>query len=118
MSIDDTPGAAVRETIPAAPAVLQIRRGDRVIGVVLADEHGYRWQRTGDPDRLVTIAMVTAGAVATAAFVAGAIRRPPVQRITMGPGGWVSFRGTRSPRLRGPRRPWWVHALGARPLDR
>jgi hypothetical protein len=118
MTTDDTPDTAVRETIPTAPAVFQIRRGDRVIGVVLADEHGCRWQRTGDPDRLVTIATVTAGAVATAAVVAGAFGRPPVQRITMGPGGWVSFRGTRSPRLRGPRRPWWARALGARPLDR
>jgi len=41
-----------------------------------------------------------------------------VQRITMGPGGWVSFKGTAAaPRLRGPHRPWWAVLLRARPLD-
>ena len=68
-------------------------------------------------DRDVVVAAV-AGAVAggvVAAIAAG--RQAPVRTISMGPGGWVSFRGTRPPRrLRttNGRRPWWAHLLAAR----
>jgi hypothetical protein len=96
---------------------MPVTRNGRTIGIVLADGTGYRWQPTPDVDQLVTVATVTAGAVAVAGLVAAAFRRPRVQRITMGPGGWVSFKGAATPRLRGPRRPWWAVLLRARPLD-
>jgi hypothetical protein len=105
-------------TTPAAPSVVPVTHGDRTIGVVVIDGQGSRWQRTPDLDRVLTVATVTGGAVAAVGLVAAAVGRPRVQRITMGPGGWVSFRGAGSPRLRGVRRPWWAHLLRARPLDR
>jgi sugar/nucleoside kinase (ribokinase family) len=107
-------------TIPiadSAPSVLPVVRQGRTIGVVLIDDEGARWQPTPDLDRLVTVATVTAGAAAAAGLLAAALRRPRVQRITMGPGGWVSFKGSAAPRPRGPRRPWWAVLLRARPLD-
>lgn len=108
---------AESRTAPA-PGVLEITRGRRTLGVVLVDGDGCHWQRTSDVDRLATVAIVSGAAVAGIGLVAAAARRGPVQRITMGPGGWVSFRGTGSaPRLRGGRRPWWAVVLRARPLD-
>ena len=108
-------------TVPmasGAPSVMPVVRHGRTIGVVLVDDQGgVRWQPTSDVDRLVTVGTVTAGAVATAGLVAAAFRRPRVQRISMGPGGWVSLKGSAAPRLRGPRRPWWAVLLRARPLD-
>ena len=100
-----------------APTVIPVVRHGRTVGVVLVDAEGARWQPTNDVDRLVTVATVTAGAVATAGLVAAAFRRPRVQRITMGPGGWVSFKGGAAPHVHGPRRPWWAVLLRARPLD-
>ena len=38
--------------------------------------------------------------------------------VSMGPGGWVSFKGGEKPRPRGPRRPWWAVLLRARPLGK
>jgi len=109
---------AVRPDAGGAPRVIPVTRNGRTIGVVVADGTGYRWQPTRDVDQLVTVATVTAGAVAVAGLVAAALRRPRVQRITMGPGGWVSFKGAATaPRLRGPHRPWWAVLLRARPLD-
>lgn len=116
MMIERSVGVDLQPAVPAPPVVVQISRGRRTIGLVLLDEHGARWQRTSDVDRLVTVATVTAGAATVAGVLAAAVRRPRVQRITMGPGGWVSFRGAGSPRLRGPR-PWWAHLLRAWPLD-
>lgn len=102
----------------SAPSIVPVVRHGRTIGVVLVDDDGARWQPTSDVDRLVTVATVTTGAVAAIGLVAAGIRRPGVQRITMGPGGWVSFRGASgAPRLRGPRRPWWAVLLRARSLS-
>jgi len=100
-----------------APSVIPVVRHGRTVGVVLVDDEGARWQPTSDVDRLVTVATVTAGAVATAGLVAAALRRPKVQRITMGPGGWVSFKGGAAPHPRGARRPWWAVLLRAHPLQ-
>src|SRR4051794_23664443 len=64
-----------------------------------------------------------AAAVSLAVVLAARRTLAPVNRITMGPGGWVSIRGAQSVRhfpRRGrepQRRPWWAHALGARRLD-
>jgi hypothetical protein len=98
--------------------VLPVTRNGRTIGVVIADGSGYRWQPTRDVDHLVTVATITVGTVTAVAVAAAAFGRPRVQRITMGPGGWVSFKGTATaPRLRGPRRPWWAVLLRARRQD-
>jgi hypothetical protein len=42
--------------------------------------------------------------------------RPPVARVdrlSMGPGGWVSFKGFAVPKGRPERRPWWARLLRA-----
>ena len=55
-------------------------------------------------------ALAVAGATAVGLRWAG---RPAAPRtITMGPGGWVSFKGLPRPRV-GPRRPWWAVLLRA-----
>jgi hypothetical protein len=119
-------GAASAVALPAGttPAVVPITRGTgggaRTIGVVLVDPTGAHWQRTIDTERLITMMTATAGLVAAVGCAAAALRRPTarVDRLSMGPGGWVSFKGGEKPRPRGPRRPWWAAALRARPLDR
>jgi hypothetical protein len=116
MTTEAATNAAVR-LAGGAPTVVPVLRRGRTIGIVLVDGKGARWQPTPDVDRLVSLVTVTAGAAATAALVTAALRRPRVERITMGPGGWVSFKGGAAPRLRGPRRPWWAVLLRARPLD-
>ena len=121
-----SPNGAGSAVLPAgiAPAVVPITRGTgdcaRTIGVVLVDSAGTRWQRTADVERLVTVATATAGLAAVTGFVAAAVRRPTarVDRLSMGPGGWVSFKGGEKPRPRGLRRPWWAVLLRARPLSR
>jgi hypothetical protein len=113
-----TVDGSVRPGAGGAAPVVPIARNGKTIGVVVPDGAGYRWQPTRDLDHVVTVATVTAGAVAAAGLVAAAFRRPRVQRITMGPGGWVSFKGAATaPRLRGPHRPWWAVLLRARPLN-
>ena len=111
---------AVRLPAGPTPAVVPITRGTRTIGVVLLDPAGARWQRTPDLERLVTVATATGGLVAAAGCLAAALRRPTarVDQLTMGPGGWVSFKGGEKPLPRGPRRPWWAVLLRARPLGR
>ena len=117
-------GRAVGLPAGATPTVVPVTRGTgdcaRTIGVVLVDPAGTRWQRTTDVERLATVATVTAGLVGAVGWIAAALRRPTarVDRLTMGPGGWVSFKGGERPRPRGPRRPWWAVVLRARPLDR
>jgi hypothetical protein len=114
--------AAVRLDAAAAATVVPITRGTgehaRTVGVVLVDSTGARWQRTVDVEGLATVATVTAGLVAAQGIVAAALRRPTarVDRLTMGPGGWVSFKGGEKPKPHGPRRPWWALLLRARPL--
>ena len=123
-STRQNPAPAVRlEAGATTTSVVPISRGTgpsaRVLGVVLVDRDGCRWQRTSDVDRLVTVATLTGGVVAAAGLVTAAARRTParVGPITMGPGGWVSVKGAPAPRLR-TRRPWWAVLLRARPLGR
>ena len=67
----------------------------------------------------VAYAGVAVGALAVVgATVVGwrwAGRPPSVRTVTMGPGGWVSFKGTTAPPLRS-RRPWWAVLLRAVPV--
>lgn len=55
-------------------------------------------------------ALGVAAVIAVAVALATGARRPPaISSVTMGPGGWVSLKGTALPPLRGtgmPARPW------------
>jgi hypothetical protein len=109
----------------AVPITSRYGRTTRTLGVVLVDASGARWQRTPDIERLAAIAAIAAaaaGAVAVQGLLGATLRRPAprVEQITMGPGGWVSFRGGEKPTPRGQsrRRPWWAVLLRARPLER
>ncbi|MEU4689595.1 hypothetical protein [Actinoplanes sp. NPDC023714] len=65
---------------------------------------------------IATLAAVAAIAVATAVAVRP---RRAIGTVTMGPGGWISIKQARTPRLRAARRsprPWWAHLLRARRL--
>jgi hypothetical protein len=93
------------------PAVVPVQRGrGRTIGVVVTDGEGTRWQRTVDVEGLARLGVVAA----TAVGVAAAVRRPSarVDRLSTGPGGWVSFRGFPAPKAER-RRPWWAVLLRA-----
>ena len=115
-SVDRLGGTGTVEIVPVTRGA-----GDRArtIGVVLVDADGARWQRTVDVERLLTVGTMTVGLLAATGVVASALRRSGahVDRITMGPGGWVSFKGGRKPHPRGPHRPWWAVLLQARRLE-
>lgn len=102
-------GRSAHAVLP--PAVVPVERGrGRTIGVLVTDGEGTRWQRTMDVEGLARLGIVAAAAVG----VAAAVRRPSarVDRLSMGPGGWVSFRGFPAPK--GERhRPWWAVLLRA-----
>ena len=71
------------------PAVVPVQRGrGRTIGVLVADGEGTRWQRTVDVEGLARLGIVAVAAVATPT----AVRRPSarIDRLSMGPGGWVA----------------------------
>ncbi|MDG4798414.1 hypothetical protein [Micromonospora sp. WMMD1082] len=105
--------------LPGTPpaALVPVTRDGRPVGVFVATGSGVRYRPLPDPDRLL---VATAGVLAVGLLSAGvavlARRRPPaVGALTMGPGGWVSFRGVRAPAPRAAR-PRWARLLGARRL--
>jgi hypothetical protein len=112
------PAPAVRTTElwahQTVTPVLRHRTG-RTVGVIVEDGEGAHWQPTPDVEGLVRLGIVAAAAVALPVGLATAIRRPAarVDRLSMGPGGWVSFKGFAVPRGRPQRRPWWAHLLRA-----
>lgn len=112
-----------REGVPPGPVVLPgalravgpgivvpSRRG-RPLGVLVDEPTGLRWQRIVDVEGLVRLGILAAAAVG----MASAAHRPSarVDRLSMGPGGWVSFKGFPAPKARGDRRPWWARLLRA-----
>jgi hypothetical protein len=103
--------------VPMRPTVLPILRGrsGRTVGVVVEDRDGIRWQPTPDIEGLVRLGIAAAVAMALPVGVAAAVRRPSarVDRLSMGPGGWVSFKGFAAPKGRRERRPWWAGLLRA-----
>ena len=102
-------GRSTRAVFP--PAVVPVQRGrGRTIGVLVTDGESTRWQRTTDVEGLAKLGIVAAVAVG----VAAAVHRPSarVDRLSMGPGGWVSFRGFPVPKGER-RRPWWAVLLRA-----
>lgn len=103
--------------VPTRPAVLPVLRGrsGRTVGVVVEDRNGIRWQPTPDVEGLVRFGIAAGFAVALPIGVAAAVRRPAarVDRLSMGPGGWVSFKGFAAPKGPRERRPWWASLLRA-----
>jgi hypothetical protein len=114
-----TPAPRPPEPAPA-PTVDQVQRierptrnGVRTVGLVLPGTGGPRWQPVVDRERVTTVvAVCAAGATAASALaVAWAVRgrARQVGRISMGHGGWVSFKGAAGAnRVHAPtRRAWW-----------
>jgi hypothetical protein len=118
---DDRTAATPTGTGPPliTPAVRAGRRGDRLLGAYVRVGDEVRFVPAYDVDRLVTGVFAALAAVAAGAAVAGWARRPgpAVRTVTMGPGGWVSFKGVPGPPLRPTRpRPWWARVLRAHRL--
>jgi hypothetical protein len=99
------------------PDAIPVLRGSpgRTVGVLVDDGDGLRWQPTPDVEALVRLGIVAAAAVALPVGVAWSLRRPVarVDRLAMGPGGWVSFKGFAVPKGRTKRRPRWARLLRA-----
>ncbi|MBQ1051053.1 hypothetical protein KBX50_21600 [Micromonospora sp. C51] len=105
--------------LPGTPpaALVPVTRDGRPVGVFVAIGGRVRYRPLPDPDRLLvaTAGVLAVGLVTAGVTVLGRRRPPAVARLTMGPGGWVSFRGVRAPAPRAAR-PWWARLLRARRL--
>lgn len=117
------PGPAVGPVLdlPGTPtaAVVPVLDAGRPVGAFVLTGGRLRYRPVVDPDQLVTAAagVLAVGLLAAGLAVAGRRRPPAVGAVTMGPGGWVSFRGAPVPTLRAARRrPWWARVLRARRL--
>ncbi|MFJ8580871.1 hypothetical protein [Micromonospora sp. NPDC093277] len=106
--------------LPGTPpaALVPVTHEGRPLGAFVLSGGRVRYRRVVDPDQLVAAAAgAFAVAALTAAVAVAARRRPPtIGTVRMGPGGWVSLRGARTPALRPDRRPWWARLLRARRL--
>lgn len=91
--------------------VVLVRHGDRPVGA-LVEGDDVRWVDIRPPraGTLALFALAVGGA--TAVGLRWAARPTAIRRITMGPGGWVSVRGTKPPVAPGSR-PLWARALHA-----
>jgi hypothetical protein len=100
--------------------VVPIRHGRRTVGAYVMTPQAVRFQPATDVTRIVVTAVTSVALTAVTIAIAVAVRRPPaIRSVTMGPGGWVSLKGTALPPMRGavaPSRPWWARALRARRL--
>jgi hypothetical protein len=93
--------------------VIPVRRGDRDIGALVIGPERTKFVPAVDATWIATAALAAVVAVAAAAAVR---RRPAIGAVSMGPGGWVSVKGT-APGLRdGAARPWWAKLLRAHRL--
>ena len=108
------------QVIPGPVTVVPIRNGKRTIGAYIVSGESARFAPATDVTPIAVTALGVAAVIAVAVALATAARRPPaIRSVTMGPGGWVSLKGTALPPLRGTgmaARPWWARALGARRL--
>lgn len=98
--------------------VVPVLAGDRALGIYVLTDDGVRWYPVHAHASLAALAV---GALGLALGGALAARHQPVRTITMGPGGWVSFKGTpprRAPKVVPGPRAWWASALRARRLAR
>jgi hypothetical protein len=100
--------------------VVPIRNGRRTIGAYIVSRDSARFEPATDVTPIAVTALGVAAIIGVAVALATAARRPPaIRSVTMGPGGWVSLKGTVLPPLHGTgtsARPWWARALGARRL--
>ncbi|MEV0808502.1 hypothetical protein [Micromonospora sp. NPDC050200] len=104
---------------PPAAALVPVTRDGRTVGAFVLAGGRVRYRSLPDPDQVLAAAAgVVAVALLTAAVVAASRRRPPaIGAVAMGPGGWLSLRGTPAPALRpAPGRPWWARVLRAHRL--
>nr|WP_221377176.1 hypothetical protein [Actinoplanes polyasparticus] len=99
---------------------MPIRHGRRTVGAYVMTPQGVRFQPATDVTRIVVTAVTTVALTVVTIAIAVAVRRPPaIRSVTMGPGGWVSLKGTALPPMRdsvAPSRPWWARSLRARRL--
>ena len=98
--------------------VIPVQHGDHEIGAYVVGPQRTRFVPAVDATRIVTAALaaVTVSTVAVAVAVA-VRRRPAIGTVTMGPGGWVSVKGSGLPPLHdGTTRPWWARLLRAHRL--
>ncbi len=96
----------------------QVRQQERPLGgYVGADPSVPRC--AVDVTRLALAALCTVAVSVVAVSAAVALRRRPViGAVTMGPGGWISLKGTGVPPLReASPRPWWARVLRAHRLE-
>jgi hypothetical protein len=103
-----------------------VERGpQRLAGAFVVDHDDVMWKPAVDLERVILAGLGLGAAVAAVGLaVRGRGGAGPVRTVTMGPGGWVSFRGSDAPRVVGLRRrndpsshrPWWAVLLRARPL--
>jgi hypothetical protein len=102
----------------AEASLVPVRRDGRIVGAYVLSAGSVRYRPVVDLEQVLSaVAGVAAVVVAGAAFAAARRRPPAVGAVTMGPGGWVSFKGATAPPLRpAGRRPWWARVLRARRL--
>jgi hypothetical protein len=116
----DGSGRRAEPAVADDVSIVPIRHGRRTVGAYVMTPEGMRFHPATDITRIVVTALTTAALTAAAIAIAAAVRRPPaIRSVTMGPGGWVSLRGTTMPPARSgaaTSRPWWARALGARRL--
>jgi hypothetical protein len=98
--------------------VLPVRHGRHEIGAYVLGPRRTVFVPAIDVTRVATAALAAATIATVAVALATAVRRrPAIGTVTMGPGGWVSLKGTGSPPLHdGTARPWWARLLRAHRL--
>jgi hypothetical protein len=108
------------QLLSGAVTVVPVRNGKRTIGAYIVSKDSARFEPALDVTPMAVTALGVAAVIGVAVALATASRRPPaIRSVTMGPGGWVSLKGTALPPLSGTgmtARPWWARALGARRL--
>jgi hypothetical protein len=108
------------QVIPGPVTIVPIRNGKRTIGAYVVSQDSARFEPATDVTPIAMTALGVAAVIAVSVAVATAARQlPAIRSVTMGPGGWVSLKGTAMPPLRSAAastRPWWARALGARRL--
>ncbi|HEX7744098.1 MAG TPA: hypothetical protein VF462_02385 [Micromonosporaceae bacterium] len=105
--------------LPGSAVLVPVVHGGRPVGAYVASGGRVRYQPVVDLRQAVAVLVVVCGATtAAAALLSRRHRGPAIGKVTMGPGGWVSFKGVTAPALRPSARPrpWWARLLRARRL--
>jgi hypothetical protein len=109
---------AVITFVASEVSLVPVRRDGRVVGAYVSSGGNVRFRPVVDVRQALSAAAgVAVVAVAGATYVAARRRAPAVGAVTMGPGGWISFKGVTAPALRpADDRPWWARLLRAHRL--